>query len=392
MVEYNKQLVHYIGEEAFILSKFQLTLSTDYVPDWTCVEAVRELFQNALDNQTVNPENEMFWEYLAAENILRIGNKTSVLTLDSLLLGFSTKRDDERTIGTHGEGYKIALMVLLREGKEVTIYNYGRGEVWRTRLVRSRKFNGVSVPEILVDRKYRWLRKPSHDLIIEIRGISEEEYQAIVESNLHLQGELEGYSTENNSGFILTDPKYQGKIFVNGLFICHNTNFRYGYDVNPKYIRLDRDRKLVDTIDLAFVTSRMWRYANQPKLVAQMLMADVLDVRYIKSLAYYRPYSDERQIDSDIQRELREEFKSSYGNNAVPVSDNYTLERVQRSKQDVRPVLVSKPVVEYLENDDEVASVEFVPVKTRLMEWYEGVESKLTEEEKDSFLAILEDL
>lgn len=392
MVEYNKQLVHYIGEEAFILSKFQLTLSTDYVPDWTCVEAVRELFQNALDNQTVNPENEMFWEYLAAENILRIGNKTSVLTLDSLLLGFSTKRDDERTIGTHGEGYKIALMVLLREGKEVTIYNYGRGEVWRTRLVRSRKFNGVSVPEILVDRKYRWLRKPSHDLIIEIRGISEEEYQAIVESNLHLQGELEGYSTENNSGFILTDPKYQGKIFVNGLFICHNTNFRYGYDVNPKYIRLDRDRKLVDTIDLAFVTSRMWRYANQPKLVAQMLMADVLDVRYIKSLAYYRPYSDERQIDSDIQRELREEFKSSYGKNAVPVSDNYTLERVQRSKQDVRPVLVSKPVVEYLENDDEVASVEFVPVKTRLMEWYEGVESKLTEEEKDSFLAILEDL
>ena len=392
MVEYNKQLVHYIGEEAFILSKFQLTLSTDYVPDWTCVEAVRELFQNALDNQTVNPENEMFWEYLAAENILRIGNKTSVLTLDSLLLGFSTKRDDERTIGTHGEGYKIALMVLLREGKEVTIYNYGRGEVWRTRLVRSRKFNGVSVPEILVDRKYRWLRKPSHDLIIEIRGISEEEYQAIVESNLHLQGELEGYSTENNSGFILTDPKYQGKIFVNGLFICHNTNFRYGYDVNPKYIRLDRDRKLVDTIDLAFVTSRMWRYANQPKLVAQMLMADVLDVRYVKSLAYYRPYSDERQIDSGIQRELREEFKSSYGKNAVPVSDNYTLERVQRSKQDVRPVLVSKPVVEYLENDDEIASVEFVPVKTRLMEWYEGVESKLTEEEKDSFLAILEDL
>ena len=392
MVEYNKQLVHYIGEEAFILSKFQLTLSTDYVPDWTCVEAVRELFQNALDNQTVNPENEMFWEYLAAENILRIGNKTSVLTLDSLLLGFSTKRDDERTIGTHGEGYKIALMVLLREGKEVTIYNYGRGEVWRTRLVRSRKFNGVFVPEILVDRKYRWLRKPSHDLIIEIRGISEEEYQAIVESNLHLQGELEGYSTENNSGFILTDPKYQGKIFVNGLFICHNTNFRYGYDVNPKYIRLDRDRKLVDTIDLAFVTSRMWRYANQPKLVAQMLMADVLDVRYVKSLAYYRPYSDERQIDSGIQRELREEFKSSYGKNAVPVSDNYTLERVQRSKQDVRPVLVSKPVVEYLENDDEIASVEFVPVKTRLMEWYEGVESKLTEEEKDSFLAILEDL
>ena len=392
MVEYNKQLVHYIGEEAFILSKFQLTLSTDYVPDWTCVEAVRELFQNALDNQTVNPENEMFWEYLAAENILRIGNKTSVLTLDSLLLGFSTKRDDERTIGTHGEGYKIALMVLLREGKEVTIYNYGRGEVWRTRLVRSRKFNGVSVPEILVDRKYRWLRKPSHDLIIEIRGISEEEYQAIVESNLHLQGKLEGYSTENNSGFILTDPRYQGKFFVNGLFICHNTNFWYGYDVNPKYIRLDRDRKLVDTIDLAFVTSRMWRYANQPKLVAQMLMADFLDVRYVKSLAYYRPYSDERQIDSDIQRELREEFKSSYGNNAVPVSDNYTLERVQRSKQDVRPVLVSKPVVEYLENDDEVASVEFVPVKTRLMEWYEGVESKLTEEEKDSFLAILEDL
>lgn len=103
------------------MSKYELTISTGYVPSWTYVEAVRELFQNAIDNERINPDNKMLFEYKMGK--LSICNKTSKLTLDSLLIGNSTKRDDERTIGEHGEGYKIAIMILLREGKNVTVYN-----------------------------------------------------------------------------------------------------------------------------------------------------------------------------------------------------------------------------------------------------------------------------
>lgn len=45
------------------MTKFELTISTNYVPDWTYVEALRELFQNALDQQTENPANKMLFEY-----------------------------------------------------------------------------------------------------------------------------------------------------------------------------------------------------------------------------------------------------------------------------------------------------------------------------------------
>lgn len=74
------------------MSKFELSISPDYVPNWTVVDGVRELFQNALDQQTLLPNNEMFFSY--ENEILRVGNKSSVLGINTLLLGASTKRED----------------------------------------------------------------------------------------------------------------------------------------------------------------------------------------------------------------------------------------------------------------------------------------------------------
>lgn len=101
-----------------MISKYELAISTGYVPDWGIVEAFRELFQNALDNQITNPENTMGWGYDTNTEVLTVSNKTSKLTVDSLLLGSGTKTNDKNTIGKHGEGYKIAFMVLLRNNKK----------------------------------------------------------------------------------------------------------------------------------------------------------------------------------------------------------------------------------------------------------------------------------
>ena len=45
------------------MSKIELTLAPTYVPTWTLVDAIRELFQNALDQEVQNPENKASWEY-----------------------------------------------------------------------------------------------------------------------------------------------------------------------------------------------------------------------------------------------------------------------------------------------------------------------------------------
>ena len=45
------------------MANYELTVSMGYVPTWTHVDAVREIFQNAKDEETVNPENKMFFDY-----------------------------------------------------------------------------------------------------------------------------------------------------------------------------------------------------------------------------------------------------------------------------------------------------------------------------------------
>src|SRR5699024_3102626 len=118
------------------MARYELSLTPDYVPDWGIVEAFRELFQNAVD-QSSSEGNEMFWNYNSLDKVFTLGNKSSVLTTTSLLLGSSTKTEDESLIGKYGEGYKIALLVLTRLNKNVTIYNYGAREVWRPKFIDS---------------------------------------------------------------------------------------------------------------------------------------------------------------------------------------------------------------------------------------------------------------
>lgn len=45
------------------MNRFELSLHPDYVPDWTMVDGIREILQNALDQQIVNPRNAMTVDY-----------------------------------------------------------------------------------------------------------------------------------------------------------------------------------------------------------------------------------------------------------------------------------------------------------------------------------------
>ena len=144
------------------MSKIELTIAPNYVPNWTLVDAIRELFQNALDQQKQNNENEASWNYDDDTGVLTISNATSKLTAASLLLGQTTKADDKSTIGQFGEGYKIATLVLLREGQNVVFYNYGAREIWRPRFVKSRRF-GTDILTFFIEKKAVWEKVPSAD-------------------------------------------------------------------------------------------------------------------------------------------------------------------------------------------------------------------------------------
>src|SRR5258707_8510533 len=99
--------------------KFTLPISPAYVAHWQLWEAVREIYQNALDEHTHDPFCEASINY--TDGVLRIFTSKGTLSPESLVLGKTSKRDDPYQRGKFGEGYKLSLLVLARIGHDVEI-------------------------------------------------------------------------------------------------------------------------------------------------------------------------------------------------------------------------------------------------------------------------------
>ena len=359
------------------MSKIELTIAPNYVPNWTYVDAVRELFQNALDQATQNPDNVASWDYDSQTGILTISNATSKLTASSLLLGQTTKSGDSDTIGQFGEGYKIATLVLLREGKNVVFYNYGAREIWRPRFVKSRRF-GTDILTFFIEKQAIWDKVPSADLVIAVDGISAEEYGHIVESNLHLRDDYEVVE-HTEYGDVIDIPGANGKVFVNGLYVCDYQPYQYSYNFKPAHIRLDRDRKMVNGFDLCWMASKMWSKCDDHDKVMEMIADGKADVAYIKDVSWYKDWCDI----------AAEKFFSEYGTDAIPVTSQAELEGVPAG---YKGIVVSENYNALIRGSSSFimpASDDRSPVDD-LQEWFDGIKEKLDDKDITKFNAIME--
>lgn len=310
------------------MSRYELTVDSTYVQDWGLAQALRELYQNAIDANKEDPSNTAFFNYYPETETLEVGNKKSVLNIESLLLGCTTKAGNNDMIGQFGEGYKLATLVLLRLGKTVTFYNYGNKEVWNTKLIKSRRFNGRLVPIFDIDKKYAWQKVPHSNLIVEIKGITPEEYETIKRYILQLNQVVE--TLHSKYGTILLDECYRGDVYVNGLFVRHNDDLHCGYDIPPAYMSLDRDRQTVIEFDLLWHTSRMWLQHQDHKMFEEILFSDnPYDVRYISS---WNCMNEDTLI----------MFYEKYGRDVIPVSTQDEFDFVK--KHGGKPVIVHNTV------------------------------------------------
>ncbi|WP_405101749.1 hypothetical protein [Oceanobacillus sp. FSL H7-0719] len=369
------------------MSKFELSLAKDYVPSWTYVEAVRELFQNALDQETTMEDNEMFFKYDEETETLSIGNKTSILSTSTLLLGATTKSSDDKTIGQFGEGYKLATLVLTREGRTVTFYNYGAKEVWKPRFVKSRRYEGSEILTFFVDKKYPWQGVPDNNLTIEVSGITSEEYEKIVKSNLHLQDVGKVFNTDK--GRILLDEKHKGKVFVNGLHICNYDEYHYGYDFNPRELNIDRDRRLVDNFDLRWLASQMWLKQGSEemrKMAAQLIVSGAADTEYVDSV------TSEGDNYAKTSNYVYETFREEYGDDAVPVSNQEELESIS---SDFKPVMVSSEYKHSITSSEKYVEPKMLykpSAKQKLGDWLSKYHKSLTKKAAQDLRDIISEM
>lgn len=328
------------------MKRFDLGMSINYCPTWGVVESVREFFQNAHDEEIVNPENKMYFGYDKDSKTLCIGNKNGRLTTNTLLLGQSSKRDNSETIGQHGEGYKVATVVLLRNGKGVKVYNRADKEVWTAKTIKSRRYQ-ADVVVFDIEKVSIFKSVPDHDLIFEISGIDEDEYQAIVNSNLFLQNLKEGDDyIASNPGYplttcmckVLTGERHAGKLFVGGLYVTTSKYAKYGYDFAPELVKLDRDRGFIDGIDLQFLTAKVISATGDTELINEA--KNFWDGSYFKYyLSNYKSVFDNSSY-AEMFDKSYQEFLDENGEDAIPVQTTDDFNRLSRNG--FNPVLVEE--------------------------------------------------
>lgn len=291
--------------------KFTLPISPEYVSHWGLWEAVREIYQNALDEQTRDPDCKATIEH--GDGILRIATSRGSLSPETLVLGKTSKRDDERQRGKFGEGYKLALLVLNRLGHDVEILT--GSERWTSALEHSETFNST------IMNIYTEPNDEVEGVQFIVSGVSASQW-AEVQKNI--QPVLD-YSA------ILEQEREKGRIYVGGLYVSTVKGFECGYAFTPGCIKLDRDRGMVDGFDLAYETSRLWEGRGGDRAV-ELLNAEAPDVEYVESHAH---------SSSPIVSYHSSYFYSRHGD-AIPVSNQDEIERA--TSAGVKWVLVPEKV------------------------------------------------
>lgn len=279
--------------------KFTLPISPTYCEHWGLWEAVREIYQNALDEGGARLTYDRFDDYLV------ISSATGHLTYDSLVLGATSKRDIPSLRGKFGEGYKLALVVLARLGFRVTIHT--GTEIWTPKLEHDDTFNATILN--IYTETAEPDEEPGTGVQFRIEGITAEQYD-LIQSKIR--------PNPNEPETILDEPSQEGRVFVGGLYVATVKGFKCGYSFQPGGVKLDRDRGMVEGFDLAWQTSKLWTDAGHSERLSELLEAEAPDVEYVESHV-----SEE----STLARDHATYFVSRHGADAVPVSNQTEIQR-----------------------------------------------------------------
>ncbi len=371
------------------MSTYQLTLSPNYVPNWGSNEALRELFQNGIDRESETKGGSKFCvNYNPLARQLILSNVDTYLHKRTLLLGETTK-DGKTTIGKYGEGYKLALLVLLRIGCRIVIEN--SHEIWVPHIVKSRTFQ-CDLIQIEVHKN----KNSDGSLRYIIDGLMPEMYSDYQEKCLLFYPDTKVIYA--GGGRILLDEKFAGKLFCNGLYVCTKEKLKYGYDIMPNRIDLNRDRNMVSEFNLSWETSRMWAEAPvKSSEVYTMIREGALDVEYLDS--HRNPSS---KLYKDLCEMHYQDFLKVHGINAVVVTSHGEAELIKSRYKNLVPVVVPTKEYHYIQNSESYRALEhdireeFTPLnwikewlKNQQIDYFmipnEKKEELLTEAEKWSY-------
>jgi hypothetical protein len=314
----------------------KLTMAKNYVSDWGFWEATRELAQNALDHKDSTGE-EISVGYHRPLKQLRIVSTNCKLSLSSLVLGCSTKTDDTAIRGQFGEGYKLALLVLVRLGLSVRVYN--QDEIW----VPCFEYDKELDTELLTIKVYPNDTR-NKNVIFTINGITHD--MSLKVKNRLVIDRVESIGFKTDFGTILTEERFKGQIFVGGLYVSTPAlELKHGFDFDPEHVTLGRDRGLIDSFDIQWLASQMWLSIQHEDTTA---LSQATESIYTGSsgTGYVGNFDDRNKV---ITESIADKFYSNYSETSVPVSSESDARTTLHSYDNAIPVIVSPNVKRMIE-------------------------------------------
>lgn len=330
------------------MSMIHLTLSPQYVSTWGTWEGIREIIQNAIDKKDYDIT-------FKEDGSLSVVSRGGVLEKETLLLGTTTKRDDENSIGNYGEGFKLAMLVLLREGKTISIKNgYDR---WVPVFDDHPQLNKKCLAVEIIKNEFED-RPQEVEFIIE--GLTQDEIFLIQENVLQkdaierADGSFKGsfYWKEKQSRYEFdeyeddedrereyeTANRKKARLFVGGLFVCElDDKFSLSYNFAPNILHLDRDRQSVNTFNLSIEATKVIALSGNSKLLAKLAQqkaADVSDYVSVTGGHGYYNASVEPEVSKEIVRLSSDLFVKEHGEKSYPINNEWDekKKRVQTQK------------------------------------------------------------
>lgn len=218
----------------------EIGLSSNYVPKWGLWEGIREIIQNAKDREDLTGE-KLNINYLFDRKLLIITNPKTILSNDIWTFGYSEKKNfTDKYVsvrGKWGEGLKLACLALMRANKRVAVLN--KNKIFRPKIENS-SLSGHPTLQIEVEHTEKYCS----DFYFAVKDITFNEWECLQKRFCFLDQKPTLPAKNNNE--VLVDNKEQGNIYVDGIFVEHDPEILYGYNLSGNYVSLSRDRDSIN--------------------------------------------------------------------------------------------------------------------------------------------------
>lgn len=178
-------------------------------------------------------------------------------------MGESSKRHDLTKLGVHGEGLKLALLILQRENRNPAIKTNGRTFTCN---FSSAVTHNIEVL-VFIPSEYVYLTDENYTIIT--FECSSEEWDSLKTLVL---------PKDTPYGLLDKDVYPTSALYLGGLRISE-VGFRYSYNLAPGAIKIERDRRVADIYQVQEAVAQIWVDTKDWDTIVDGMLKDYEDFK-----------------------------------------------------------------------------------------------------------------